>query len=119
MRRGEDEKYRAARADADVAREERKTEGEEVELTAITLYLHLAGFELHGRRRPTGASPPRTELPRVTSMARHVYAVLSPCWAAVGEGELGLLHCSRPGENSEVGADAPRPPPARVKLPKF
>ena len=39
-----------ARGDADVAREERKTDEEEVELTAITLYLHLAGLELRGGR---------------------------------------------------------------------
>ena len=43
-----------ARVDADVARDERKTEEEEVELTAITLYLHLAGFELHGGQRAKG-----------------------------------------------------------------
>ena len=78
-----------------MARERRRKE-ENVELIAITSYLHLAGFELHGRRRPAGASPPRTDRPRAPPMARHVYAVVSTCWAAVDEGDLGLLHCSRP-----------------------
>ena len=46
-----------ARVDADVARDERKPEEENVELTAITVYLHLAGFELRGGWRASGASP--------------------------------------------------------------
>ena len=55
--RGEGKEGRAARADADVARDERKAEEGDVELTAITVYLHLAGFELRGGWRASGASP--------------------------------------------------------------
>ena len=44
------------RDNADAARIQRETEEEEVELTAIMLYLHLAGFELRGGRRASDAS---------------------------------------------------------------
>ena len=40
-----------ARGNADAARIQRETEEEAVELTAIMLYLHLAGLELRGGRR--------------------------------------------------------------------
>ena len=118
-RRGEREGCRAARADADVARKERKTEGEEVELTAITLYLHLACFELRRGRRALGASPSPANLTKAPVVRRHVYASLSRCLTGVGLGEMGLVHCSRQGEDGGVGADAPRPPPAGIRLPKF
>ena len=57
-------------------------------------------------------------LPQSPGVTRHVYAVVSRCCAVVGEGKTGLLHCSRPSEDSDI-ADAPRPPPAHIKLPKF
>ena len=108
-----------ARVSADVARAQRRKEQERVELTAITLYLHLAGFELRRGQRAFGASPSPANLTKVSVVTRHVYAALSRCLAVVGEGKTGLVHCSRQSEDSRVGADAPRPPPARVKLPKF
>ena len=111
--RGEGKEGRAARADADVARDEHKTEDEDVELTAIKLYLHLAGLELRGGRCAAGASPALAHIPKVPVVTRHVYAVVSRCCAFVVEEKTGFLHCSRPGEDSEVGGDAPRPPPAR------
>ena len=111
--RGEDESGRATRVDADVARDGRKTQEEKVELAAITLYLHLAGLERGGGRRPSGASLSLANFPKAPVETGHVYVVLSTCCVVGSEGKLGLLHCSRPGEDSEVGADAPRPPPAR------
>ena len=99
-----------------MAQEERKTEGEEVELTAITLYLHLAGFELRRGRRALGASASPANLTKAPVATRHVYASLSGCSTAMGRGEMGLVHCSRQGEDGGVGGDAPGPPPARVKF---
>ena len=116
---GEDEGGRAARVDADVTRDERKTEEEDVELAAITSYLHLAGFELRGGQRAFGASLSLTRYRGAPAVTRHVYATLSRCLADVGEGKTGLVHCSCQSEDSGVGADAPRPPPARIKLPNF
>ena len=118
-RRGEDVGGRAARVDADVARDGRKTQEEKVELGAITLHLHLAGLERGGGRRPSGASLSLANFPKAPVETGHVYVVLSTCCVVGSEGKLGLLHCSRPGEDSDVGVDAPRPPPARVKLQKF
>ena len=100
---------------ADVARARRRKDEERVELTAITQYLHLAGFELRGGQRAFGASLSLTRSRGATSVTRHVYASLSRCLTAVG----GLVLCSRQGEDGGVGGDAPRPPPARVKLPIF
>ena len=107
------------RAGADVARARRRKEGERVQLTAITQYLHLAGFELRGGQRAFGASLSLTRYRGAPAVTRHVYATLSRCLADVGEGKTGLVHCSCQSEDSGVGADAPRPPPARIKLPKF
>ena len=107
------------RGGADVARARRRKDGETLELTAITQYLHLAGFELRGGQRAFGASLSLTRYRGATAVTRHVYAALSRCMAVVGEGKTGLVHCSRQCEDSRVGADAPRPPPARIKLPIF
>ena len=108
-----------ARVGADVARDERKTDEDIVELTAITLYLHLEGLELRGGRRAAGASPALAHFPKVPGLMHHVYAVVAACHAVVGEERTGFHHCTRQGENSKVGGDASRPPPARIKLPKF
>ena len=116
QQRGEDADHRSARVDVDVAREERQTQEEEVELTAITLYLHLAGLELRGGRRASGAFPPLTHFHEAPVVMRHVHKALSRCFAVVREGKWGLAHCSRRGDDSEVGADAPRPPAARLKV---
>ena len=118
-RRVEDVSCCVARADADVARNGRKTREEKVEPGAIMLHLHLAGLERGGGRRPSGASLSLARFPKTPVVTRHVYSVVSTCCVAGSEGKLGLLHCSRPGEDSEVGADAPRPPLARVRLPGF
>ena len=117
--RGEGKEGRAARADADVARDERKAEEGDVELTAITVYLHLAGFELRAGQRSFDAPSALTRYRGAPAVTRHVYAALSRCLAVVGEEETGLVYCSRQCEDSRVGADAPRPPPARIKLRKF
>ena len=115
----ENEGGRVACIDADVARDERKAEEEKVELAAITLYLHLACLELGGGRRPSCASPSLAHFLKAPIGARRVYVVVTTCCVVGGEGKTGLFHCSRPSEDSDVGADAPRPPPARIKLPTF
>ena len=102
-----------------MARARRRKDEERVELAAITQYLHLAGFELHGGQRAFGASLSLTRYRGAPAVTRHVYAALSRCLAVVGEGDIGLVHCSRQSEDGGVGADAPRPPPARIKVPKF
>ena len=107
------------RGGADVARARRRKDEERVELTAITLYLHLAGFELRAGQRSFDAPSALTRYRGAPAVTRHVYAALSRCLAVVGEGKTGLVHCSRQSEDSRVGADAPRPPPARIKLQKF
>ena len=107
------------RAGADVARARRRIDGERVQLTAITQYLHLAGFELRGGQRAFGVSLSLTRYRGATAVTRNVHAALSRCLAVVGKGKTGLVYCSRQCEDSRVGADAPRPPPARIKLPIF
>ena len=73
-----------------MARDERKTEEEEVELTAITLYLHLAGFEQAGGRRASCAFPSLAHFLKAPIGARHVYGVVSTCCVVGGEGENGV-----------------------------
>ena len=116
---GEHAGGRWTRDSADVARERRKTEEGKVELAAIASYLHLAGLELGGRRCAIGEVPSLAHFPKGQVVTQHVYAVAPTCCAVAGEGKMGLPHCSRPGEDSEVGAAAPRPPPARIKVPIF
>ena len=79
----------AARENADVAREEHKTEEENVQLAAITLYLHLAGFELHRGKSADGAAPSRFGLSKLSLATRHVCEYLVRCCVAVGEGRNG------------------------------